>query len=291
MSRLLAPAPPVDLPIVYPKPESRIGTLTPVLAQSLMDGRVRNRKPKKSSVQKYARDMLRGEWQLNGMTISQDIYGRMFNGENRCTAVLLTGVSIPMVFVVGLHPDAKATVDIGDRRTIADGWEIAGEPAPKGAEALARMWYRWGFDGSPTSGGQRVATASELTDIIEAHPQILDTVPFIQRHRVVSRKCLPVVQGFIHSYAVEMYSQEEADTYITDLDSGANLAPTDPVHLLRKQLVENTRRNSRPEQARVLAVSIKAFNAKQANEPMQLLKWSTGGKHPEPFPRFSVQPR
>lgn len=79
-----------------------------------------NRKLRLLLAQKYAAQMVANHWVLNGETITFDKYGRLVDGQHRLKAVLLSGVTVPMLVVRGVEPKVYPTINTGRGRLPAD---------------------------------------------------------------------------------------------------------------------------------------------------------------------------
>lgn len=60
--------------------------VTPEMAENILAARGPNRNVSASVINKYARDMLAGRWQLNGQTIKISKDGQLLDGQHRLEA-------------------------------------------------------------------------------------------------------------------------------------------------------------------------------------------------------------
>ena len=79
-----------------------------------------NRKAKRHIVDKYADQMSRGQWVVNGDTICFDITGTLIDGQHRLLAVIKSEVPLRTTVVRNLPLDAFATLDDGSLRSAGD---------------------------------------------------------------------------------------------------------------------------------------------------------------------------
>jgi len=86
-----------------------------------------NRKLRQTVVDRYARDMLNGEWNLTHQGIAFDKTGRLIDGQHRLAAIQKAGVQVKMVVVRDAPSTAFDHVDIGFGRTTADVLKAQGE--------------------------------------------------------------------------------------------------------------------------------------------------------------------
>ena len=92
----------------YPEVVIETTLLTPEKAQSLLDGQfegVMQRKVAIRYVQRYADALKRGLWLFDAMPIRIDWFGRMFDGQHRCKAIVMASKSVKVLIVYGLDPE------------------------------------------------------------------------------------------------------------------------------------------------------------------------------------------
>ena len=100
--------------------------VTPEIAKNFLMKNTNNRKMKVYSKNKYSRDMENENWQFNGDAIRLDSEGNLRDGQNRCQAIVDSGVSIYAIVIKGIKKEAVQTIDTGNSRTNADVLEMHG---------------------------------------------------------------------------------------------------------------------------------------------------------------------
>lgn len=260
---------------------TKIETITPEIASQYLGTMVGNRALRKKAVNRYAREMIAGKWQVNGEAIKFSRSGHLIDGQHRLQAIIEAGIAVSICVTRGLDDGTIATLDTGLSRSYLDANVIRGKSHSQHVGPIARWFYRY-EQGSPTVA--YTPTHQELDDVVERHPAILKSAEFVMSLKVIRRRCVPGVQGFVHAYVTEMWDQETADLYLHTLNDGTGLSQRSPIFLLRRRLVDED--STRLETHRILALSIKAFNAWVSGREMANLSWSTGGQKPEAFPRF-----
>lgn len=109
----------------------RLVTVTPKLAQEWLEGPVHNRELKQVTVDFHIGILRSGDWKLTPDAVAFDTDGKMTNGQHRCSAIFLSGISAPMYVVRGLDPEAILATDQGRKRAVheqislTDGVEIS----------------------------------------------------------------------------------------------------------------------------------------------------------------------
>lgn len=81
---------------------AEITNVTPLLASSWLERlNVNNRKVSYRVVDKYSRDMSKGDWVLNHQGVAFDKYGHLADGQHRLLAIIKSGVTVPMMVTYG----------------------------------------------------------------------------------------------------------------------------------------------------------------------------------------------
>lgn len=128
-----------------------VQNITPELAQVVLSNNSHNRRVNVGNLARLMRDIASGRWDLNGQTIGVARTSRVNDGQHRCFAVLLTGISIKSAVVFGVSEDSMGTVDIGRKRTGADRLSIAGEKDAIIVAAVAALDFEVRYGRAPTS--------------------------------------------------------------------------------------------------------------------------------------------
>lgn len=102
--------------------------ITPEMASAWLGNNGRNRSISQAVVNRYARDMLSGNWEINGETIVFYEDGTLKDGQHRLEAIVKAGVPQWMIVVRGVENDI-AIHDRGRVRSVANVMEIAGYEA------------------------------------------------------------------------------------------------------------------------------------------------------------------
>lgn len=276
---------PEEVPVAR-DPLIKIESVSATMASQMLGTSAGNRPIRKAAVEKYARDMLAGKWTLNGEAIKFDAAGRLVDGHHRLAAIVSSKTEQLMLIVRNVPENAMLTLDTGISRSFHDASIVAGKHYDKGVGPVARWWIK--YEAKRLASYNSGISHQELQAVIDLHPGILDSAVFIRRQKTLQRFCVPGVQGFVHAYASEKYDRELADIFMRDLNEGAKLEEFSPVYVLRRMLVEDDRSHGHYDQYRVLAFTIKSWNAWLAGDKLHHITWRQGGENPEPFPRFSI---
>lgn len=111
--------------------QSEIISVTPEMAAKwLAESNVRNRKLRDDVAQRYARDMLRGEWTVGSDSIAFDVNGALVNGQHRLKAVTIANIPVDMLITKGLPAESIIGIDQGLRRKFEDNLRMQDINAP-----------------------------------------------------------------------------------------------------------------------------------------------------------------
>ena len=214
-------------------PAVEIVDVSPALAETWLARNPNNRNLRKAVVESYARDMAAAHWALNGETVKFSAAGQLLDGQHRLNAVVLAGVTVPMVVVRGLADEVMQTVDAGAKRSYSDALKLMGEDNTSTLAAVARRAVMWD-NGHRTNTGAIRPTPLEMTQFIEAHPQVRSSAELAAR--LASRERLPAsVFGLCH-YLFAQLDAEAATWFLLRVSDGLNLSEGDPIAVLRDRI-------------------------------------------------------
>lgn len=211
-----------------PADNARIVELTPDLAAMWMELNTSNRKVNPQTVDRYARDIAAGRWQVNGEPIIFDRKRVLRNGQHRCLAVIKSGVSILVYVIFDVDEGAFMTMDGGRKRTAADQLGVLKEKhaAPVAAAVRLIVSYETGaYDYYPTT-----------PEIIEAlngrHSKIRDSISA----GVSVGHLMPPSAGIATGYITSTIDKELSESFMSQFASGADLSDGHPVLALRDKI-------------------------------------------------------
>jgi hypothetical protein len=104
-------------------------TVTPSMAAEILERNKNNRTLRESVVDSYAQDMRNGHWLVNNQGIALADDGSLLDGQHRLSAIVRSGVSVPMLVVAGLPVRGGSngvklrtidTIDVGIARGLGD---------------------------------------------------------------------------------------------------------------------------------------------------------------------------
>lgn len=247
-------------------------TITPAMAANWLKSNANNRAPSQGVIDEYARAMQEGRWRLNGETIKIASGGRLMDGQHRLMGCVKADCSFQTYVVMGVDSDTFDTVDIGKKRTAGD---ILGIESCKNSVAVAAA-IRWIalFRSGMFNMANIKMPADEVRLFLASEPAVEASVA----NALAARNILaPGLCGALH-YLFSVKDREGADLFFTDLATGSNLVPGDPVLVLREKLIRDRMSKSKLPASELACVCIRAWNhRRQRNSGTVVLKGSTIG--------------
>jgi hypothetical protein len=221
---------------------AKVTNLTPDLATVLLSRNPSNRNISPAKVEKMTRDLLLGNWQLNGESITVSDDGLLNDGQHRCQMVVNTGQTISLILVVG--PTRKSRFTNGDTLPKTNGNYLQMQDVSNGTTAAAVARLVWQFEnfGNVNSNfaNNYRPTKVELTQAYLAHPDISTSilrVPSKGSGILGSRSLL----AFCHYMIAAEAGLDPATDFMTDLREGVGLQRGDPVLYVRNKLLNDPR--------------------------------------------------
>lgn len=225
--------------------------VTPEMAVELIRTQVPNRGLSSTSSAKYARDMAAREWKPNGESIKLNPKGLMIDGQHRMQGVIDAAklaaaepenyspfAGIELTFALNVDDEARATMDIGRKRTVSDFMAHYGvDKAHKITPVVT--WHLAFTKGNYVSASGRLQYQPTQAEIIHHWAENEDLFyTSALRGADTNRQKLGAATPSAVAYHVlrEMSGDELADTFWDRLVDGANLTTGSPVLVLRNKL-------------------------------------------------------
>lgn len=212
--------------------------VSPERAAELLDLNTDNyRSVRQERVDRYAKEMVLGNWELNGETIK--ISGtRLVDGQHRLLAVIKSQRVIPMLVVTGVNSGDK-TIDRGLARTVAQWCKKRGFKYPSDVASVARACL--GHEKGLWGGMQFHAKDfldSEVYDFIERNGERLQqSVCLIYPAGSLLARSVSGAIAFIGASANDPNDCPLTTWFFSVLKSGEGITSTEPVYHLRNRLI------------------------------------------------------
>jgi hypothetical protein len=258
------------------------------LARLWLKKNTHNRGLKPALIDRLTKQILLGEWELNGETIKFDTDGVLLDGQNRLHAIASAEVPCPSYVIFDLPHKAQETVDMGNRRSLADILKLRGEKANV-ALATTLNWI-WRLEqGRPRSKFENNPTPGQALALLEKHPEIRDAMR--NASRIAGHKAWKLSPPIIAALWFKFSQLDEEDNknfwegvatgfYANGSHVGHDSGP----YALQRWLQHD--QNTLRETAGWIkaALIIKAWNAYRNGSTVKLLAFKAGGARPESFP-------
>lgn len=256
---------------------SKIESISPEIARKYLEKNIeRNRTLQENHVALLAREMSEGRWKTNGQAIIFSKDGHLIDGQHRLAAIIKSGCTIDIFVVRGVESSAFDTIDTGKKRKPSDALSILGE---KNCTLLAASLIV--VDRYSTGGMFRHERYSpgKVEELLGEHPGIRRSVELAGRSKLIPGSVLAGCHYFFTKR-----DQAAADRFVHDLMKGANLDDSDPVYVLRERLMKNQSLRQKLSAEFMMAITIKAWNARRANRSIKLLHFTETGDNRDEFP-------
>ncbi|MGH3489282.1 MAG: hypothetical protein ACRDP8_15410 [Actinopolymorphaceae bacterium] len=261
----------------------QILTLNPELARKWMERNTHNRNLRPGRVEQYARDMTAGRWEFNGDAIRFDHNGVMLDGQHRCAAVLKSGVSIRVLVVYNLAPDAQDTMDRPGVRQMRDQLGLAGEYNTGMLAAILRRLVAYTAGSRHVDSGRVNPTQGEMREFLEAYPEVREAVGVsVKAQKYLS--CAPSVIGTAYYICAECDREQADQFFVTQLIEGIGLTSTSPARALAKRLNDLGSARGRVNGDDALRYIFVAWNAYRDGRGLSRLQAPKGGWTAANFP-------
>ena len=223
--------------------EITVEKVTPKKAAAMLTHNKTNRRLESRRVDNLARELLAGNWKLNGDAIRFYVTGDLADGQHRLTACVESGVSFLTVIIRGVPLPAMPTIDRGRSRTRNDVLKLQGMT---NTERLAgSLPYIVGFleYGDPLRSGSQqfqktIFSDQAMFELLEEHPGIIDAAEGIGAYQRAMRILTPSTSAALF-FMFRTLDEEDAARFFLDLDTGVGLTAVDPVYRLRERLMKD----------------------------------------------------
>lgn len=250
--------------------------ITPEIARQMLQLNTANRPINAHHVGVLAREMKRGRWKLNGDTICIN-ENRLIDGQHRLMAVVESGCTIETLLVQDLDPDVFDTKDVGRRRSAGDTLAVRGEVNTAHLAAALCVVDRY-------MSGRMLQTVrytnTEVEELLLKYPGVRQSVVKTRE----TKRLLPTSILTACHYLFFERDSDAADQFVLDLIGGHNLTEGDPVYVLRERLMNNALAKAKLRPEYIMALVVKAWNHRRAQNSIRYLKLTQEGNKQETFP-------
>jgi len=265
--------------------------VTPQMAQKWLSQGGKNRKLSVHHTKSLAESMKAGKWVLNAQTVCFDITGKLIDGQHRLSAVVMSGMTVPMLIVRGVDdPRAFETYDTNvKKRGVADIVGMEGVRNANHTSAVARRLVAWEKcavknEFSLTNQAYKQIAGYEIIDYIRNNSCKIQSIVAEMASSLPCKRCGAGSALIASLFICNEFDEVATMLFMESLKTGANLGQHSPVHALREKLVDPPERRGMFWETEVMALTIKSWNKYLYGKEVKSLRWSTGRIDAEKFP-------
>lgn len=261
------------------KMETMVVTITPEMANNLLENNKKNRPLKMHHLAFLCEEIFSGRWKFNGDTIRIATDGSLIDGQHRLEAVRRTGISIKTLLVYGLDPEVFDTIDSGAVRSAGDTLSVAGEK--NGRKLGAALVVADELLAGKTDFIRPIKVSNaEILKMLDRHADIRNSLKWGD---ALSRLAPPSISIALH-YIFSKSHPEKANEFFRLVATGENLEVHNPAYALRQRLIENATAKGKISRRYMAALFIKAWKSWRAGSKLKKLNFREVGDSPESFP-------
>lgn len=255
-------------------------TITPQLAEALLEHNKTNRKLRLHKVKEYADEMKAGRWDLNGETIIIDWNGNILDGQHRLWAAFEHQVAFESVVIRGVDPATYGSIDSGMKRSGGDVLQKRGLGSYSVlAAGVIRLVHFYETGRKDHNAVQRMPNSQTLA-LVEKYPRVIEAANLIGPRDVFKRAFgYTAIAGA--AYFMLEVGERETREFLDAIATGENLKKKDPRLSARNFFLNSATRGVRLHQRVGFALYTKAWNAWIEGRDLQVLKYVEGEEHPE----------
>lgn len=239
-------------------------------AKQLLEQNPQNRRLSEALVQKYAQEMKRGRWEVNGEPIIIDEQGNLLDGQHRCAAIILSQMPLSTVVVRDVPRERFKTIDIGRSRKLVDVLLISGYKNVSKLAAGARWLYNY-------IANVPVNTTTSVPELYE----------FINENRIILEKCTNIVVsgstfifptgpligvGAIANINNDDKYMDEFISFVDGIRYGENLYRGDARLTMRNWLLSPALNSVRRVSVNTFVAYVRAWNAYASGNTLEMIK-------------------
>jgi hypothetical protein len=229
--------------------EIKILEIKPNVAKQMLEMNDGNRKISRSVTSKYAEDMRRNKWDLNGETIKLCNTGeernpplwvhKLIDGQHRLSACVKAKKSFLTAVAFVDSPKSFSTIDCGRSRTSGDICKILGYKNSSALAATLKLQVKVEqnklVDSLVGSGTTAHVKNYEIEKELNLRPDIIRSVEFAGRFKA-KLKTRPACMGVAH-YNMCKIDKELGEECLTLFHTGEGLKAGNPILAYRNYLI------------------------------------------------------
>lgn len=240
-------------------------TITPEMAAKMLENNPANRPIRKFHVEKIARDMKAGRWQVNGDAIRLNCDGSLIDGQHRLSACVMSATPFESVVISGLPSNVRATIDGGAKRSHGDRLNMLGTPQATTVSAALRI-----MSAIASNNTRARDSDAELDAILAKHPGVVDSV----RISFKAFEMLNAKLGAVHYIGTFLGRGQAADAFVEVFRHGIPTYQGDAAHALRERMIQHRGKITQYNGDDTLRALVQCWRHFQTKTPVKQIKFS-----------------
>jgi hypothetical protein len=219
------------------EPFAEIVTVTPEIANRLLEQNECNRHINQNQINQIAHDIKNDQWGLNGETIVVSKGGYLNDGQHRLFGVIKADKFMRTFMVFGVERVTRMTVDMGRARSTGQFLGMDGVANYTECSATASNWlaYQMGYYGRLTKAQHLPITKQDSRRFYYAHQEQIDRAVSLMKAHTKKLSTYTTVLSTAYCILREI-NPVQTDIFFSHLAEGANLDQGDAVLWLRQRL-------------------------------------------------------
>lgn len=214
---------------------AEVVTITPGLANVMLQDNPNNRNLSEKKVAEYSRDMTQGRWTYNMEPIIFATTGELNDGQHRLHAIIEANRPQKMLVAFGAARESRTTIDQGMARTAGHYLAMQGVSDGNLCSSIARLVMSY-----ERTGGRdyrdRSQTHAEVVARVLADDAILEAAKATRNISRFAKGLLTPSQIGACFYIFAEYDAEDAQAYLSQVCVGENIKRRDPAFTVRQAL-------------------------------------------------------
>ena len=220
--------------------EVRFVLMTPKLTNILLEKHNNSNRPEsKVNLGRLTKEMVNGNWYLNGDTITFDYTGEGKNGQHRLRSCINSNTTFPTIIVTGVQPESFKTMDTGRKRVGGDVLAIHGIKNASNTSAAIKTIYNFknGKYGVNRHTGNTLSN-SELYDYYLTLPNVDVSVRYGVKMTKREENYLESSIISTFHYLLGEVNSEKSVEFLDQVCLGYNIQMGSPIQSLRQKLIK-----------------------------------------------------
>ena len=238
--------------------------VSPGMAEALLRRNDDNRSITRHRVDLYAKDMIAGNWRLNGEPIIISREGLLNDGQHRLAAIIKTGIPMQCMMTFGIERETRTTTNQGGGKGAGDYLKMSGVKNSNIVAGAARMLCEYDASGGTSCNTSHITNAQTMKRVDN---DLVELSSFIIRHKEQLKPFVAPSPALLCYYLFSHIDSEAADRYFVSVASGLNLGLGNPALAVRNKLLAMPR--GREDKIEVI---MHGWNAYRTGRKLTLVK-------------------